>query len=406
MKKIAYFDCFSGVSGDMILGALLDAGLPLEGLRSALRGVPVKGWRLEARRVKRGGIAGTKALVRAGAGAGKGLHGLGEMLRAVRGSGLPEGVARAAERAFRLIARAESRVHGARLARVHFHEIGAVDSIVDVLGACAGLRLLGVDEVRSSALPWNGGSVACAHGVLPVPAPAAAEMMRGIPVVPHHARGEMVTPTGIAVLRAVAAGFGPPPAMRVGAIGYGAGETNFPGFPNLLRLVLGEAEGDGGSDLVSVLETEIDDMQPNRYGFLCRRLFEAGALDVFVTPALMKKGRPGHLLTALCAPGRSGALADAILRHSTTLGVRVREERRVLLPRLVVEVGTRYGRARVKLARRPDGTVTASPEHDDCAALAEKSGATMDEVAEAARLAAGRKARAGGLSVWKGGARR
>lgn len=405
MKTIAYFDCFAGVSGDMLLGALLDAGLRVESLRATLRGVPLKGWRLEARRVRRGGLAGTKATVVAGHGAGKGLHGLEDVLRVVRGSGLPAGPARAAEEAFRLLARAESKVHGARLARAHFHEVGAVDSVIDVLGACAGLHLLGVDEVRASALPWNAGTVVCAHGTLPVPAPATAELMRDVPVVPHPARGEMVTPTGIAILKALAAGIGAAPAMTVMRVGYGAGDARFPGFPNLLRLVLGEGAGGAGFDTIAVLETEIDDMSPSRYDYLGIRLFKEGALDVFVTPVLMKKNRPGQLLTVLCPPRRAGAVADVIFRESTTLGVRVREERRVLLPRRVIEVKTRYGRARVKLAQRPGGRVTAMPEYDDCAALAARSGAPIDEVAAAAKRAAERVKGHGHGPGAKGGVR-
>jgi len=405
MKKIAYFDCFAGVSGDMILGALIDAGLRPEALRAALRGVPLAGWRLSARRVRREGLAGTKVAVVTGPGAGRGLHGLDDILRAVRKSGLPECVTGGAEETFRLLARAESKVHGARLARAHFHEVGAVDSVIDVLGAWAGLNLLGVDEVYASPLPWNGGTVTCAHGILPVPAPAAAELMRGVPVVPHAARGEMVTPTGIAILKARCAGIGACPAMTVARVGYGAGDTRFPGFPNLLRLVLGEAGGGEGTDTVAVIETGIDDMSPVRYDYLGRRLFEEGALDVFVTPVMMKKNRPGQLLTVLCEPGRAGAIADVVFRESTTLGVRVREERRMVLPRRVIEVKTRYGRARVKLARRPGGRVTAAPEYDDCAALAAKTGASIDEVTDAARQTAEREAMKKHWPVDKGGAR-
>ncbi len=392
MRKVAYFDCFAGVSGDMILGALLDAGLRLDALRGALRGLPLRGWRLEARRVRREGLAGTRASVTIVAGAGKTLHGLEPILRLVRRSRLPAPVRRSAEETFHLLARAESRVHGVRLAEAHFHEVGAVDSVVDVLGALAGLQLLGVDEVRASALPWNGGMVRCAHGLLPVPAPATVELLRGLPVAPHPSPGEMVTPTGIAILRAVAAGFGACPAMTVVRVGYGAGEKRFHGVPNLLRLVLGEAEGGDGAGVVTVLETEIDDMPPSRYDHLSRLLFEAGALDVFMTPVLMKKNRPGQLLTALISPGLADTAAEIVLRESTTLGVRMREERRVTLPRRIVEVKTRFGRVRVKLARRPGGRVTAAPEHDDCAALAARTGAPLDEVANEARKAAARRA--------------
>jgi len=386
--KIAYFDCFAGVSGDMILGALLDAGLRLEELERALSHVPVRGYRLEARRVTRGGLAGTRVSVRVEPGAGKRVCGLKDVLAIVRRSRLPEPVAAGAERVFQELAKAESRVHRRRIARAHFHELGAVDAVVDVVGSLAGLRALGVNEIYSSALPWNSGTVECAHGTLPVPAPATAELMRGMPVYQHRIHGEMVTPTGAAIIKVCANRIGHMPAMRITRVGYGAGGEQFRDFPNLLRLVIGERADYCGADSVGVVETEIDDMSPAIYDHLSKRLYGAGALDVYTAQISMKKNRPGQLLTVLCAPEKIPLVADIIFMESTTLGVRFREAQRLILPRVVVSARTPYGRVRVKLAKRPDSHVSVSPEHDDCARLASKRGVPLIRVMAAASRAA------------------
>jgi len=386
--KIAYFDCFAGVSGDMILGALLDAGLKLEELERALSHVPVRGYRLEARRVTRGGLAGTRVSVRVEPGAGKRVRGLKDVLAIVRRSRLPAPVAAGAERVFQELAKAESRVHRTRLARAHFHELGAVDAVVDVVGSLAGLRALGVNEIYSSALPWNSGTVECAHGTLPVPAPATAELMRGIPVYQHRIHGEMVTPTGAAIIKVCANRIGQMPAMRITHVGYGAGGEQFKDFPNLLRLVIGERTDYCGADSVGVVETEIDDMSPAIYDHLSTRLYGAGARDVYTAQIFMKKNRPGQLLTVLCAPEKIPLVADIIFMESTTLGVRFSEAQRLILPRVVVSARTPYGGVRVKLAKRPDGHVSVSPEHDDCARLASKRGVPLIRVMAAASRAA------------------
>ena len=386
--KIAYFDCFAGVSGDMILGALLDAGLKLKELERALSRVPVRGYRLDARRVTRGGLGGTRVIVRVEPGAGKRVRGIRDILAIVRRSKLPERVSAGAERAFLELARAESRVHRTRLARAHFHELGAVDALVDVIGSLAGLHALGVSEIYSSALPWNSGTVECAHGTLPVPAPATAELMRGMPVYQHRIHGEMVTPTGAAILKACANRIGQMPAMRITHVGYGAGGEQFKEFPNLLRLVIGQGGDCCETDAVGVVQTEIDDMSPAIYDYLSGRLYAGGALDVYITQIMMKKNRPGQLLTVLCAPEKIPLVADIIFMESTTLGVRVSEAQRLILPRVVVSARTPYGRVRVKLAKRPDGHVSVSPEHDDCARLASKRGVPLIRVMAAASRAA------------------
>ncbi|MEJ2744139.1 MAG: nickel pincer cofactor biosynthesis protein LarC [bacterium] len=386
--KIAYFDCFAGVSGDMILGALLDAGLKLEELKRALNRVPVKGYRIAARRVMRGGLAGTKAGVHLESGAGKGVRGLDDIRAILRRSRLAPDIIATADRIFTELARAEARVHRTRLARAHFHEVGAIDAIVDVVGSIAGLKALGVDEVYASALPWNSGTVECAHGMLPVPAPATAELMKGMPVYRHSVNGEMVTPTGAAILKIRAKRIGQMPALRVSRIGYGAGGEQFGNFPNLLRLVIGEGGGACGTETVGIVETEIDDMSPAIYDYLSGRLYGAGAYDVYVTPIMMKKNRPGQLLTVLCSPEQIPFMADIIFTESTTLGVRFRESERLILKREVISVRTPHGRVRVKLAKRPDGRVNASPEYDDCARLAAEKGVSLRRVIAAASQAA------------------
>lgn len=393
MKKIAYFDCFAGVSGDMLLGALLDAGVKPGELTKMLSRVRCGGYRIEAKRVLRAGIAGTKVTVRLDRKAGKKVHGIRDILALVRNSSLPEAVSGRVELVFNSLARAEARVHGGH-APAHFHECGAVDAIVDVVGVVAGVQLLGIDEVYASALPWNWGTVECAHGTLPVPAPAVAEIMKGIPVYQHRIGREMVTPTGAAILKNCVTRFGVMPPMRVACVGYGAGSAEFENLPNLLRLVVGEADADAavGEDVVAVIQTAIDDMPPTFYNYLSDLLFAAGALDVFTTPVLMKKGRPGQLLTVLCVPAKTSSLAGIIFTESTTLGVRIREEHRIVLERETVTARTSWGRVRVKLARRPDGAIGVSPEYDDCARIAAKRHIPLRAVMDAAARAAARMA--------------
>jgi uncharacterized protein (TIGR00299 family) protein len=400
VKKIAYFDCFAGVSGDMILGALLDAGLKLKELERALGRLPVKGYRLEKRRVTRGGLAGTRARVRLEPGAGKGVRGIDDIRAILKRSKLQPDIVATADRIFTELARAEARVHRTKLAHAHFHEVGAVDAIVDVVGSLAGLKALGVSEVYSSALPWNSGTIECAHGMLPVPAPATAELMKGMPVYRHSVRGEMVTPTGAAILKVCAKRIGRMPALKVSRIGYGAGGEQFGSFPNLLRIVIGESGGCCEAETVGIVETEMDDMSPAIYDYLSGRLYGAGAHDVYVTQIMMKKNRPGQLLTVLCPPEKIPLMADIIFTESTTLGVRFGESERLVLSRAMVSVRTPHGRVRVKLAKRPDGQISASPEYDDCARLAAEKGVPLRRVIAAATQAAGEEIKKKGIAVF------
>ena len=379
MSTTAYFDCFSGVSGDMILGALVDAGLDADRLGAALESLPLKGFRLEARAVKRGHLAGTQVeVVDEG---GQPLRHLKDLNAIVDGSGLDAKVKESARAIFESIAVAEARVHGTPLEHVHFHEIGAVDTVVDVVGALEGLRLLGVERVVCSPLNVGTGMVEFSHGRWPVPAPATAELLKGKPTYATDSQAELVTPTGAAIVAHVAAAFGPPPLMAVERIGYGAGSREL-AVPNMLRVTIGRAaDADGlDRDVVAVLETNIDDMNPQLYQWVMERLLDAGALDVSVTPTGMKKGRPGALLTVLAECGREAALAETMLIETTSLGVRTRFETRYKLSRSIETVETEFGPLRVKAAIRDGRVLRRTPEYDDCRRIAEERGLPLIEV--------------------------
>lgn len=302
-SKLAYFDCFSGVSGDMTLGALLDLGVPVEWLRGELARMPMGDFELEAVRVERAGM--TALHVRVTAPEAGGARHLADIRRIVEGASYPERVRKRSIDIFTRLAEAEAAVHGTTVEEVHFHEVGAVDAIVDVVGTALGLERLGIDRVTCSPIPITSGSVACAHGVLPLPAPAVAHLLRGVPVYGLESRVETVTPTGAAIVTTLASGFGAPPEMVLGPAGCGAGSRDTPGRPNILRILTGEETGPGGGavETVTIVECAIDDMSPELFGYLMERLLEDGALDVLWLPAHMKKNRPGTLVQVLCEPG-------------------------------------------------------------------------------------------------------
>ena len=390
--RIAYFDCFAGISGDMTLGALLDVGLPLADLQRALAGLNVPGWRLDATRVTRRGIAGAQVKVLVDEAADLPHRHLNDILSLLAASSLEEQVRRAAAAVFTRLAAAEAAVHGSDIAHVHFHEVGALDSIVDIVGAVAGLHLLGVERIVASPLPLGHGFVTAAHGLLPVPAPAVVQLLagRGIPVADRDVAGEMVTPTGAALLAELADEFGPYPAMTVRAAGFGAGQRDMP-FPNLLRLVLGDAAATPGQppacdqiERLLLLETNIDDMNPELFGYISQRLFDAGALDVWLTPIYMKKGRPATLLSVLCALAQADWLTELVLTETTSLGLRRQEVERCCLPRTIERVDTPWGPVRVKVALLPNGQRKAAPEYEDCRALAEAHGVPLRTIYQAA----------------------
>lgn len=389
--KVAYVDCFSGISGDMFLGALVDAGVPLQEIEKGLKKMPVTGYSLAARKVKRNGISATKVDVVLK----PGKHGpqpAGRMWKDIRAiiqaSSLPEKIRKRGHAIFQSLFEAEARVHGSPISRTHLHELGAVDCLVDIFGTLIGLTYLGIERVMASSVNLGGGSTRTSHGILPVPAPATAELLRGIPC---HASGpsfELTTPTGAAILSATSSGFGPMPHCRISAIGAGAGEADPAGWPNLLRLFLLETEEGVPHDSVTVIETNIDDMNPQVFEFVIERLFEAGAADFFLTQVIMKKSRPGVLLTVLCNTGKRDALIDIILRETTTIGVRFYDANRVTMSREIREYPSKYGNIRVKTSRLGKSLMKSSPEYEDCKKRARETGLPLrDIIDEVSRLA-------------------
>jgi hypothetical protein len=384
---VLYIDCANGAAGDMLLGALVDLGLPLEALQAELAKLPLGGYRLEAQRVQRSGLSAAKVDVRVD---GHEHHhrGLDDLLRLLDASALSSEVQQRCAGLFRRLAQAEAAVHGTTPERIHFHEVGAVDSIVDIVGATWGLMSLGAARCVASPLNLGSGRVTMAHGTFPVPPPATARLVQGVPVT-ADGDGELSTPTGALLVTEFATSYGPLPPMRPRAVGYGAGTRDTPGRPNALRLIVGDEGPAAGRERVLLLEAQVDDMSPQLVGALIELLLGAGALDAWATPVHMKKGRPGLLLSALTPPERRAALEELLFRESTTLGVRALEAERALLEREVVPVETPYGRVGVKLGRRDGRVYNAQPEFDDCRRAAETHGVPIKEV-HAAALAAWR----------------
>ncbi len=388
MSRLVYFDCASGASGDMILGALVDMGLPLDALRGELGKLGVGGYRLEARRVHRAGLHATKVDVVIEHGhdqeqpSDQGQRRLSDILAIIERSALDPGLKHRTAALFRRLAEAEASVHGKSPEEIHFHEVGALDSIVDIVGSAIGLAWLKADRFVASPLNLGSGSVTMAHGTLPVPPPATAHLVRGAPVY-GAGEGELLTPTGALLVTGYATSYGPLPLLRLDRVGHGAGSRETGERPNVMRLVVGE-EGEGDSDRVLVLETEVDDMAPQLFGPLIDRLLEAGALDAYLTPVHMKKGRPGVLITALVPPDRREAIEELLFAETTTLGVRRQVWERTVLEREVVSVETAYGPIGVKVGRRAGRVVNAQPEFEDCVRAAEARGVPVKETWAAA----------------------
>jgi uncharacterized protein (TIGR00299 family) protein len=375
----------------MVLGALVDAGVSLEALREELAKLRVAGWEISAREVKRGAFRATKVDVEVARGTHEHRR-LADIVEILQSSGLTPSIVATASRIFTRLAEAEARVHGSTIDEVHFHEVGAIDAIVDVTGAVIGLHLLGAEAVHVSALPVGGGFVQGAHGRIPIPGPGTAELLRGFPVVDTGVRAELVTPTGAAILTTLADGAGRMPAMTVARVGYGAGNADLPETANVLRCFVGEAEvATGGLETIVQVETTIDDMSPQLYEPLMERLFEAGALDVFLTPVVMKRSRPGTVLSALCLPERAGDLSRVLFEESSTIGVRWAEMMRARLDREMVTVTTAYGALPFKVSRLGGRVITVTPEFADVVRLAREKGLPVREVLDQAR-ADGRRA--------------
>jgi len=389
--KIAYFDCSAGISGDMCLGALVDSGLPLKEIQKGLKALPVRGYRLEAARVKRAGIAATKVdvVIRQSAISGQqSAKRWKDIKKIIKYSSLPDEMKRTGLGIFKRLFEAEGRVHGEEYTRTHLHELGAVDCIVDIFGTLIGLTILGVERVYSSALNLGRGSVMTEHGRLPVPAPATAEILKGVPVYSSDVPFELTTPTGAAIVRELAQNYGTIPMMKIQETGYGAGQKNIPGLPNTLRIFLGEETSLKNTEAhprVSIIETNIDDMNPQCYEYVMERLFSSGALDVYLTQVIMKKGRPGVLLTVLCGEDRKKDIIDLLFKETTTIGVRFYEVARRVLEREIRKVKSEYGTMRVKVSKGPDGTLKFSPEYEDCKRIAEQHKIPLIEVMKRVR---------------------
>jgi uncharacterized protein (TIGR00299 family) protein len=447
--RIAYLECFSGISGDMFLGALVDAGVPARLMEETVVALGV-GAKLEISRVVRSGISATKvdvwvdgekdmpreeywaeqdaarAILPAKAshdhehphGHERSHHknaeksrakapaphehehahshrGLTEIRQIISAAAISESAKTTAIRTFEALGAAEAKIHSVPVESIHFHEVGAADAIVDIVCAAVGVETLGVDEIVCSPLNVGGGTVKCAHGTFPVPAPATVELLKGVPVYSSGIEAELVTPTGAAIARTLATRFSAFPEMKIEESGYGAGSRDFPGHPNVLRLVIGEAlpllAGKTKSETVSVLEANLDDLNPQVFGYVMDRLLEEGALDVFGMPVQMKKNRPGTLLTVLCKPEDTEKLAQLIFSETTTLGVRRREESRQTLARRWENVRTEWGEVRIKIASM-NGTVTNyAPEYEDCRRIAAEHHVPLKTVMqEAARAYTGR----------------
>jgi uncharacterized protein (TIGR00299 family) protein len=403
MARVIYFDCFSGIAGDMTLGALIDLGVPLDAVRGALGSLGLD-HELSATQVVRAGIAATHVTVRARSGASPAgtrhdrhshphdpgtsaghRHGpdtdgghrtVAEIVHLIDHSSLSaEGKAQAGAM-IRRLAEAEAAIHAVPVSEVHLHEVGAVDSIVDIVGVVFALEWLGIDDVVSSPLNVGGGTVQIAHGTYPVPAPATLRLLRGVPMYGGDVQSELVTPTGALIVSTYARAYGPPPLMTVERIGYGAGTKDFPGHPNVVRVIVGDRVAglaNARADVVKI-ECEIDDMNPQLFGPAFDRLFSTGALDVFATPIHMKKGRPGTLLTVIGRPQDRQALADIVFRETTTIGIRFETMAREVLDRRSEEVTVEGGTIHVKVASRDGAVLNAAPEFDDCLRVATATG--------------------------------
>ncbi len=382
---VLFIEPVSGASGDMFIGALLDLGFPFEELREKLRLLPLEGYELAARSCLRCGVRATRFEVKV---AHSHHHRTFEDIRRmIESSPLSPWVREKSIAAFRVLAEAEGEIHGQSPEKVHFHEVGAVDSIVDIVGTMIAMEPLRAARVVSSAVNVGKGTLVCQHGTYPVPGPAAQALLRNVPVFSNNVDGELTTPTGAALLVTLAGSFGDRPLMRIGATGYGAGTRETPGNANVLRISLGVAAGAadaGNEEQVAVIEATIDDMSPQLYGRFLEKALEAGALDVYATPVQMKKNRPGQKVTCVCAPGDIDRMAELMFRETTTIGVRYSLQRRKTLRRDFVKVETPFGAVAVKVSLLDGRTVNFSPEFEDCRRLADRAGAALKEVQAAA----------------------
>jgi len=401
--KIAYLDCSSGISGDMCLGATVDAGVPIKRLGKELSKIPVEGYTLSAKKVKRAGFSSTKLDViqkPAISNQQSAISRWEDIEEIIQKSSLSPDIKQKGLKIFKIIFEAEAKVHGEAFNKVHLHELGAIDCLVDIFGTIIGLDILGIEKVYSSPINLGSGSVKTEHGILPVPAPATAEILKGLPVYSTDIPFELTTPTGAAILKGLSPGFGSVPPVNIEKIGIGAGSKDFKNRPNILRLFIGNplesphtpfwksgTEGDLKGDKegflkekVTIIETNIDDMDPQLYEYVMEKLFKAGALDVYLTNIFMKKGRPGIKLSLLCNDDRKEDLIKIVLKETSTIGLRFHETRRKVLHREIKTIDTEFGKVRVKFSRLGNEILKACPEYEDCKRIAKKLNIPLIEV--------------------------
>ncbi len=394
--RIAYFDCFSGISGDMCLGALVDAGAPLSEIEKGLKKLPIKGWGLVEKKVRRSYFQATKVdvlLKPEKSVIGPVIRRWRDIEGIIKASSFSDDVKQRGLEIFKILFKAEAKVHGEKFQRVHLHELGAADCLIDIFGTIIGLDLLGVSAIYSSPLDLGGGYVRTDHGILPVPAPATVEIIKDVPVYSSGISFELTTPTGAAILKCLAKGFGEMPLFIPEKTGIGAGSRDIEGRPNVLRIVIGDMHQEKSADKICVIETNIDDMNPQVYEYLTEKLFKKGALDVFMTQIFMKKMRPGTKLSVLCGKDRRNELINLILKETTSIGVRYHETSRVTMSRQIRIVSTKYGKARVKLSGFEGQVDRITPEYEDCRKIAEESGVPLLEIMEEVKKSATNKRR-------------
>lgn len=376
---VAYFDCFSGISGDMVVGALIDLGFPLQELKAALDSLPLTNYKIESFKAQRHQLTGTRFHIHIFT-----PETVGRTFKDIRGmiegSTLTHFVKEKSIQIFQCLAKAEAHVHQKAMDEVHFHEIGGIDSIIDIIGAVMGIHYLGVEEIISSPLPLGSGSVAGNHGTLPLPAPATVEILKNIPVYGSSFEGELVTPTGAAIVATMTDSFGPMPPMQIKSIGYGVGERECPEIPNMLRVIIGKKETPLLQEKVEVIETNIDDMNPEIYGYILDVLYDKGALDVLVIPVQMKKNRPGILLKVLALEKDKYTILRTIFEETTTLGIRCYSVERFKLARRTERIETPWGEVRVKVVVNADGKEEVLPEYEDCKKIAREKGIPLKRI--------------------------
>lgn len=384
--RIAYFDCFSGISGDMTLGAFLDAGFDINVLRKELKKLKLDGYELRARSVMRGELSGTKFDVITKEKRPHTHRSLKDIIALIDKSTLNKKVKDIAKDIFLKIGNVEAGVHGISSKKgLHLHELGDIDSIIDIVGAALAIDELGIDEVYSSTITLGRAIADTKGGVLPIPSPASLELLKGVPTRISDIEAELVTPTGAGILKSLSKGFGEMPKVKISSVGYGAGSKDLDEMPNMLRIIIGERKLAFKEDRIFVVETNIDDMSPQSFEYLFERLFKEGALDVYTTVIQMKKSRPAFKLTVLTEPSRLEKISSIIFSETTTIGLRFYEANRFKLERKIVKVNTKYGDVKVKVSKGPDNIVTASPEYEECVRLARRRNIPLKVIYEEAK---------------------